>query len=45
MEFYIETAEFQRVVSLLSITAKTNTTDASGRVCIEDKEDNTISFI
>jgi DNA polymerase III sliding clamp (beta) subunit (PCNA family) len=45
MEFYIETAEFQRVVSLLSITAKTNTTDSSGRICIEAREDNTISFL
>lgn len=45
MEFYVETAEFQRVVSLLSITAKTNTVDTSGRICIEAKEDNTISFL
>lgn len=35
MEFIIETSDFQNIVKLLSVTAKNNASDISGRILIE----------
>ena len=44
MDFCIETKELQRIVKLLGVTARTNTTSFEGRVLIEAFEDGTVVF-
>lgn len=44
MDFCIETSELQRIVRLLGVVAKVNTSDFTGRVLIEATEDNTVLF-
>jgi len=45
MDFRIETKEFQKIISLLGVTAKVNVSDFSGQVLIEANEDNTVLFV
>jgi hypothetical protein len=45
MEFLIDTAELQRIAGLLSVAAKMNTDDPSGRIYINAKEDNSVLFL
>ena len=45
MEFLIDTAELQRIVGLVGVSARVNTTEPSGRILIEAKEDNSVLFL
>jgi len=45
MDFRIETKEFQKIISLLGVTAKVNVSDFSGQILIEANEDNTVLFV
>ncbi len=45
MEFIIDTAELQRIMGLIGVSARINTLESSGRVFIEAKEDNSILFL
>lgn len=45
MEFYIDTGELQRIIKLLGVTAKLNTSETKGRILIEANKDNTILFV
>ncbi len=42
MEFYIETSDFQNIVKLLSVTAKNNTNDTTGRILIDASSDGLV---
>lgn len=44
MDFCIETKELQRIVKLLGVTARTNTTSFEGRVLIEAFENGNVVF-
>jgi DNA polymerase III sliding clamp (beta) subunit (PCNA family) len=44
MEFLIETAALQQAVKLLSVTAKTNTSDVAGLILIKANKDSTLEF-
>jgi len=44
MDFFIKTEESHRVIRLLGVTAKRNTTDIEGRVLIEANDDGTVVF-
>ena len=40
MEFNINTSELQRVIKMLSVVVKSNSTDFTGRICIKAEKDN-----
>lgn len=45
MDFFIETKEIQRIIRLLGVTAKINTTSSEGVVLIEANEDGSVLFL
>lgn len=45
MKFYIDTGDLQRIIKLLSVTAKLNTSETKGRILIEANEGNTVLFV
>ena len=45
MEFFIETDDLQKAIKLLSVTAKMNAKDSTGKVRIVIEDDGTISFL
>jgi DNA polymerase III sliding clamp (beta) subunit (PCNA family) len=45
MDFFIETAELQKIIKLLGVVTKSNMQDVSGRVLIEAGKNNEVLFI